>query len=121
MTDPTKIDFRYRQISQIDDITDLVEMLFPGNRNQQHAAARILLALKSASGPLTSLNHLVSCPRDSCEKSPSEIQRFVVPPSGGRASVMSWGRVNAALRTGRPVIETVTGLLSFHTYFWDRS
>ena len=35
--------------------------------------------------------------------------------------MMSWGRVNAALRTGRPVIETVTGLLSFHTYFWDRT
>jgi len=58
MTVPTKIDFRYRRISQLDDITDLVEMLFPGNRNQQHAAARILLTLKSANEPLSSLSNL---------------------------------------------------------------
>jgi len=58
MTVATKIDFRYRRISQLDDITDLVEMLFPGNRNQQHAAARILLALKAADGLLPSMNHL---------------------------------------------------------------
>ncbi len=58
MTEPSKIDFRYRRISQISDITDLVEMLFPGNRIQQHAAARILLALKAASEPLRSLSYL---------------------------------------------------------------
>ncbi len=46
MIEPTKIDFRHRRISQIADITDLVDMLFPGNRNQQHAAALILLTLK---------------------------------------------------------------------------
>ena len=55
MTDSTKIDFRYRQISQIADITDIVAMLFPGNRNQQHAAARILLALKESGGLVSSL------------------------------------------------------------------
>lgn len=48
MTDSTKIDFRYRRVSQIGDVTDLVMMLFPGNRNQQHAAARILLVLRNA-------------------------------------------------------------------------
>lgn len=48
MTDSTKIDFRYRRISQVGDVTDLVAMLFPGNRNQQHAAARILLVLRDA-------------------------------------------------------------------------
>jgi len=58
MTEPVKIDFRYRRISQIGDITDLVEMLFPGNRNQQHAAARILLTLKVAMQPIRSLPHL---------------------------------------------------------------
>ena len=58
MTESSKIDFRYRRISRIGDITDLVEMLFPGNRNQQHAAARILLALKAASEPVHSLSHL---------------------------------------------------------------
>jgi len=46
VTDSTKIDFRYRRVSQVGDVTDLVAMLFPGNRNQQHAAARILLILR---------------------------------------------------------------------------
>lgn len=58
MTEPTKIDFRCRRISQIEDITDLVEMLFPANQNQQHAAARILLTLKTAKQPLRSLSGL---------------------------------------------------------------
>ena len=58
MTDPTKIDFRHRIIRQIGDVTDLVEMLFPGNRNQQHAAARIFLVLKAAEGLVPSLSFL---------------------------------------------------------------
>jgi len=48
MTAPTKIDFPHRRVRRLDDLTDLVEMLLPGNRNQQHAAARILLELKRA-------------------------------------------------------------------------
>lgn len=58
MTEATKIDFRHRRINQLADITDLVEMMFPGNRNQQHAAARILLALKMAECPMASLSGL---------------------------------------------------------------
>jgi DNA-binding HxlR family transcriptional regulator len=58
MTASTKIDFRYRRAGQLDDITDLVEMLFPGNRNQQHAAARVLLELKTSQEPVASLSHL---------------------------------------------------------------
>jgi len=58
MTEPSKIDFRYRRISRIGDITDMVEMLFPDNRNQQHAAARILLSLKAASKPVLSLSYI---------------------------------------------------------------
>ncbi|HOW73766.1 MAG TPA: hypothetical protein PKY77_24455 [Phycisphaerae bacterium] len=46
MTESTRIDFKYRRVSQVSDVTDLVAMLLPGNRNQQHAAARILLALR---------------------------------------------------------------------------
>ena len=46
MSEPTKIDFHHRRISQISDYTELVEMLFPGNRNQQHAAACIFFELK---------------------------------------------------------------------------
>ena len=44
MPEYTKIQFNYRK--DIADYTDLVEMLFPGNRNQQHAAACILFQLK---------------------------------------------------------------------------
>ena len=58
MTEPTKIEFRARRISQLADLTDLVEILFPGNRNQQHAAARILMALKAAKDLVPNLKHL---------------------------------------------------------------
>ncbi len=46
MSEPTKIDFHHRRISQISDFTELIEMLFPRNRNQQHAAACIFFELK---------------------------------------------------------------------------
>ena len=46
MSEPTKIDFHHRRIGQISDFTELIEMLFPGNRNQQHAAACIFFELK---------------------------------------------------------------------------
>ena len=51
----TKIHFNYRK--EISDYSDLVELLFPGNRNQQHAAACILFELKWSEGIiLPSLN-----------------------------------------------------------------
>ncbi|MBN2271253.1 MAG: hypothetical protein JXN61_11605 [Sedimentisphaerales bacterium] len=40
------MDFQHRRISQVSDFTELVETLFPGNRNQQYAAACIFLELK---------------------------------------------------------------------------
>ena len=52
MIESTKIEFRSRRIGELDDLTDLVAILFPGNRNQQHAAARILVTLKSAKEPV---------------------------------------------------------------------
>ena len=55
MTESSKIEFRYRRVSQIDDLTDLVAILFPANRNQQHAAARILLMLQAAKQPVATL------------------------------------------------------------------
>lgn len=58
MTETTKIDFRHGRVRKIGDVVDLVEMLFPGNRNQQHAAARILLALKAVAEPISSLSEL---------------------------------------------------------------
>ena len=44
MPEHTKINFNHRK--DISDYSDLVEMLFPGNRNQQHAAACIFFELK---------------------------------------------------------------------------
>mgnify|MGYP006284706143 CR=1 FL=1 len=58
MNEPTKIDFHHRRVRDLGDVTDLVAMLFPGNRNQQHAAARILLALKTEDDLLGSLAFL---------------------------------------------------------------
>jgi hypothetical protein len=52
MSGSTKIDFQHRRISQLSDFTELIEMLVPGNRNQQHAAATIFFDLKWA-------NHIV--------------------------------------------------------------
>ena len=53
----TKIHFNYRK--EISDYTDLVELLFPGNRNQQHAAACVLFELKwSGSSIRPSLNFI---------------------------------------------------------------
>ena len=46
MPEHTKISFNHRK--EISDYSDLVEILFPGNRNQQHAAACILFELKWA-------------------------------------------------------------------------
>ncbi len=58
MTEVTKITFAARKIREISDITDLVQVFFPGNRNQQHTAGRILLALKAATQPVRSLSYL---------------------------------------------------------------
>ena len=55
MIESTKIDFHHRRLRAMDDVTDLVGMLFPGNRNQQHAAARILLFLRESPGPQRTL------------------------------------------------------------------
>ena len=52
MPESTKIEFRYRRIPQLADFGELVEMLFPGNRNQQYAAACIFFELKWANSLL---------------------------------------------------------------------
>jgi hypothetical protein len=58
MTEPTKIDFQHRRISRLSDYTDLIGMLVPGNRNQQHAAACIFFELKWADSIVPSLTYL---------------------------------------------------------------
>jgi hypothetical protein len=58
VAESTKIDFQHRRISQISDFTELVEMLFPGNRNQQHAAACSFFELKWANRMVPNLAYL---------------------------------------------------------------
>jgi hypothetical protein len=58
MPESTKIDFHHRRISQLSDFTELIEMLFPGNRNQQHAAACIFFELKWADQMLPNLAYI---------------------------------------------------------------
>ena len=55
---PTKIDFHHRRISQLSDFTELIEMLFPGNHNQQHAAGCIFFELKWSDGIVPDMGHI---------------------------------------------------------------
>jgi hypothetical protein len=52
----TKISFNHRE--NISDYSDLVEILFPGNRNQQHAAACIFFELKWAKSLVPNLAYI---------------------------------------------------------------
>jgi len=56
MPEYTKISFNYRK--EISDYSDLVEMLFPGNHNQQHAAVCILLELKWDGSLVSNISYL---------------------------------------------------------------
>ena len=44
----TKIELSFNRIARLADLADLAELLFPGNRNQQHAALVIWISLKWA-------------------------------------------------------------------------
>ena len=56
MPEYTKISFNHRK--EISDYGDLAEMLFPGNRNQQHATACIFFELKWSNGLVPNLSYL---------------------------------------------------------------
>lgn len=78
MTESTKIDFRYRRVSQVGDVTDLVAILFPGNRNQQHAAARILMVLRADDlrGTLSDLQQRYNISRRTLERTRAKLARL---------------------------------------------
>ena len=42
----SKIDASFNRIARLSDLSDLAELLFPGNRNHQHAFLTIWLTLK---------------------------------------------------------------------------
>jgi hypothetical protein len=79
--EPTKIDFHHRRISQISDFSELMEMLFPGNRNQQYAAACIFFELKWANSMLPNVAHLerrYSIPRRILQRTRAKLSRLGV-------------------------------------------
>jgi len=79
MAESTKIDFRCRRVRQIGDITDVLAMLFPGNRNQQHAAGRILLTLRESPSLRPSLADLegrFGISRRTLERARSKLSRL---------------------------------------------
>lgn len=53
----TRVEFAFNKIARIADASDLAELLFPGNRNQQHAFLVIWFSLKrDTSGLVPNLN-----------------------------------------------------------------
>jgi len=109
MSEPTKIDFRHRRIREIEDITDIVAMIFLGNTNQQNAAARILLTLKAAAETVSSLRvleeqHGIS--RRTLERTRAKLARVgliecvssLSKRANGRPGWRLSGRMSAALR-----------------------
>jgi len=109
MSGPIKIDFRHRRVREFEDITDIVAMIFPGNTNQQHAAARVLLCLKTSGGPIRSLRPLEqqhSISRRTLERTRAKLAavgliEHVSPLSKRSNGEPGWrlsGRMSAALR-----------------------
>ena len=109
MIEPTKINFNHRRIRQLGDVTDIVEMLFPGNRNQQHAAARILLELKKANRIVPKLAMLArkyDISRRTLQRTRAKLARlglieritWMNSRYGGQEGWKLSGRMSAALR-----------------------
>ena len=109
MTESTKIDFVARRIREIGDITDLIQVFFPGNRNQQHAAGRILLALKAATQPVPSLSYLedrYEISRRTLQRTRAKLSRlglierisWMNSRYGGQEGWRLSGRISTALR-----------------------
>ena len=59
MPTSTKIDFSFNRIARLQDLNDLAQMLFPGNRNHQRAFLAIFVEVKwYAKGPLPDLAYV---------------------------------------------------------------
>jgi DNA-binding IscR family transcriptional regulator len=120
MTEPTKINFTHSRIQQLDDITDLLEILFPGNRNQQHAAGRILLTLKQAGDIVNSLSSLedqYNISRRTLQRTRAKLSRlgliehvsWMNSRYGGRHGWRLSGRMSTALRRLADIIDRWRG------------
>ncbi len=107
MIESTKIAFRYRRIGELDDLTDLVAILFPGNRNQQHAAARILQRLKSANEPLAvaGLEERYGISRRTLQRTRAKLARL------GLIEHVTWMNSRYGGRTGWRLSSRMSGAL----------
>jgi len=116
MTESTKINFAHSRIRQLDDITDILAMLFPGNRNQQHAAGRILLALRQAGDIVNSLSDLerqYGISRRTLQRTRAKLARlgliehvtWMNSRYGGRQGWRLSGRMSTALRRLADIID----------------
>ncbi len=79
MTEPSKIDFNHRRISHLSDYTDIIEILFPGNRNMQHAAVCVLFELKWADSLVENLSfmeHKYSISRRILQRTRAKMRRL---------------------------------------------
>lgn len=104
----SKIDFRHRRVHDLDDLCDFLEVFFPGNRNQQHAAGRILLLLKEAwpdvVASFASLEREHGISRRTLQRTRAKLSRLgLIERLGrpGQGTVTGWrlsGRMSTSLR-----------------------
>lgn len=110
MTVRPKIIFDHRKARTVEDVTDLMELLFPGNPRQRYAAARIVLSLKAADGvpsPLHEVAQTHGLSRRILERTRAKLARlgliervtWMNARFGGRQGWRLSGRMSAGLRT----------------------
>lgn len=100
MAEYTKISFNHRK--EISDFSELVEMLFPGNRNQQHAAACILFELKWADNIVPNLVYIenkYSTSRRVLQRARAKLSRLGLIEYVGKFNSRYGGRVGWKLST----------------------
>jgi len=109
MTVRPKIIFDHRKARTVEDVTDLMELLFPGNPRQRYAAARIVLSLKAAAGvpsPLHEVARAHGLSRRILERTRAKLARlgliervtWMNTRFGGRQGWRLSGRMSAGLR-----------------------
>jgi hypothetical protein len=109
MTVRPKIIFDHRKARTVEDVTDLMELLFPGNPRQRYAAARIVLSLKAAGGvpyPLHEVAQTHGLSRRILERTRAKLARlgliervtWMNSRYGGRNGWKLSGRMSAGLR-----------------------
>lgn len=109
MTGPAKIAFDHRRARLLDDINDLVEMMFPGKRAQQYTAARLLLRLEATRGVVGSFHDLETdrgMSRRTLQRTRAKLARlgliervtWMNSRYGGRNGWKLSGRMSAGLR-----------------------